>query len=378
LNRLILIGNGFDLAHGLKSSYHNFINDFWEKEYSLLDKNYRQNHYNNYYEKYTDDYVEIDTRHPMDLLDILNNNGNKGIDFFFKPYICQFTGQNYQPIVKHNYSFLEIISDTLIHKNWVDIEIEYNNQLLKLLNSKEYGSQSNEIDKLNNEFDIVKLQFIAYLSSLKINTEGVETYIQSISDKINTNIVDFDFTSKIKKCRYRTKPKAVLFLNFNYSSLSKLYDLGTKDSISYNTIHIHGELNNPKNPIIFGYGDELATKYREMEEINDNRFQENVKSIRYLETPNYREMLMFLESDEYQVFIMGLSCGSSDRTLLNTIFEHENCKSIKIYYHKKSEDNDDFANIVTNISRCFNDKKSFRAKVVNKEYSPPVYENDKK
>ena len=31
MNRIILIGNGFDLAHNMKTSYSHFINDFWEK-----------------------------------------------------------------------------------------------------------------------------------------------------------------------------------------------------------------------------------------------------------------------------------------------------------------------------------------------------------
>ena len=30
MNRLVLIGNGFDLAHGLKTSYADFINWYWE------------------------------------------------------------------------------------------------------------------------------------------------------------------------------------------------------------------------------------------------------------------------------------------------------------------------------------------------------------
>ncbi len=32
MNRIILIGNGFDLAHGLKTSYANFIDWYWEKK----------------------------------------------------------------------------------------------------------------------------------------------------------------------------------------------------------------------------------------------------------------------------------------------------------------------------------------------------------
>ena len=31
INRIIIIGNGFDLAHGLKTSYRDFIIDYWEK-----------------------------------------------------------------------------------------------------------------------------------------------------------------------------------------------------------------------------------------------------------------------------------------------------------------------------------------------------------
>ena len=31
MNRLVLIGNGFDLAHGLKTSYKDFINWYWDQ-----------------------------------------------------------------------------------------------------------------------------------------------------------------------------------------------------------------------------------------------------------------------------------------------------------------------------------------------------------
>ncbi|RMZ61332.1 hypothetical protein D1632_00110 [Chryseobacterium nematophagum] len=34
---------------------------------------------------------------------------------------------------------------------------------------------------------------------------------------------------------------------------------------------------------------------------------------------------------------MAHSCGNTDRTLLNTIFEHENCVSVKIFYHQESK-----------------------------------------
>lgn len=30
MNRLIIVGNGFDLAHGLKTKYSDFINWYWD------------------------------------------------------------------------------------------------------------------------------------------------------------------------------------------------------------------------------------------------------------------------------------------------------------------------------------------------------------
>jgi len=64
----------------------------------------------------------------------------------------------------------------------------------------------------------------------------------------------------------------------------------------------------------------------------------------------------------------------SRREHLNTLFEHENCVSIKPYYYRykdkaTGEIKDNYSDIVRNISRSFTDKKSMRDKVVNKTYT---------
>ncbi len=38
MNRIILIGNGFDLAHGMKTSYNDFLKDFWKNTISEVHK----------------------------------------------------------------------------------------------------------------------------------------------------------------------------------------------------------------------------------------------------------------------------------------------------------------------------------------------------
>lgn len=185
------------------------------------------------------------------------------------------------------------------------------------------------------------------------------------------DLLSTSIESKVKQIEL--KPDQILFLNFNYTNLEKLYMNETENQ--HEIIHIHGELNNSMNPIIFGYGDELSKEYMEIENLNNNDFLENIKSINYLGTDNYKKLLNFIESDKYQIFILGHSCGNSDRTLLNTLFEHENCVSIKPYYYRKKDGTDNYNDIIKNISRNFSNKASMRDKVVNKMYCKPFVGN---
>jgi hypothetical protein len=45
MNRIILIGNGFDLAHGLKTTYNDFIDNYWDKKTELFIRNYEEGSY---------------------------------------------------------------------------------------------------------------------------------------------------------------------------------------------------------------------------------------------------------------------------------------------------------------------------------------------
>ncbi|MDR6526201.1 hypothetical protein J2787_001571 [Chryseobacterium rhizosphaerae] len=97
------------------------------------------------------------------------------------------------------------------------------------------------------------------------------------------------------------------------------------------------------------------------------------KSMKYLESDSYKKLLEFINSNNYQVFIFGHSCGISDRTLLNTLFEHKNCNSIKPYYRQKDNGSDNYSEMIRNISRNFTDKASMRDKVVNKKYTNALF-----
>ena len=157
-------------------------------------------------------------------------------------------------------------------------------------------------------------------------------------------------------------PERTMLLCFNYTGTVKEYEQYGGLILNY----IHGELEHPEH-IIFGYGDELDKDYQDILDKQDNELLKNVKSVKYLETKNYHKMLDFLMAAPFQVLIMGHSCGNSDRTLLNTVFEHENCVSIKPFYHKWEDGSDNYLELVQNISRNFTNMKLFRDRVVNKE-----------
>ena len=187
----------------------------------------------------------------------------------------------------------------------------------------------------------------------------------------NREIIRNSKGSDVDEKRYPNSfflPDRIMLLNFNYTNTADLYGI-QNDRFAVN--HIHGELSNP-NSVIFGYGDELDENYKKMSEKNENEYLRNIKSIKYLESTNYRCMLGFIESDSFQIYIMGHSCGNSDRTLLNTLFEHKNCVSIKPFYHKWDDGTDNYMELVQNISRNFTDMKLMRDRVVNKTFCETI------
>ena len=149
---------------------------------------------------------------------------------------------------------------------------------------------------------------------------------------------------------------------------------------NYEINYIHGKLNSPDNPIIFGYGDEIDSYYERIENLNNNHFLRNFKSFGYFLTSNYQNFSRFIESDLFEVLIFGHSCGISDRTLLNKLLEHKNCHKVKIFYYMKNSSENDFTEKTYELSRHFslNNKKRMIDLIVPFPISKPlVYFEDK-
>jgi len=381
VNRIILLGNGFDLAHGLETSYNQFINWVWKTEKELITEYCRNNkpQTRDHIIRYEDDLVLI--RNCCNINPILFNN-EEGFDWIKKAEKNDWKCLESKLIIKNK--FIKKISEITHPQNWVDIEEEYFKELCICLKDESHKM----IDNLNIEFKVITDLLILYLQDITINENQVYGVFPSIKDKISSKFNEKDFSTKYKNIPFNKEPKEILYLSFNYTGLISWYNKKTNDNMTVldiilahrSTIHIHGLLIDKKNPIIFGYGDEAGETYKIIEDTNKNEYLENMKSAKYSLTDNYKRLESFMVSDDYQIFIFGHSCGKSDRTLLKMLFEDENCLSIKIFYRNYIDDNkverDNYSEVYKNISRHFSDKKLMRSKVVDKTNCQTLIDKD--
>jgi len=339
MNRIVLIGNGFDKAHGLPTGYSDFMN-------------YLKNSIAEFDKKST---VLKPIKHGKECGDnsnYIHRTNNEENDRWLGVEIKKSEGKI---DLKTNPHAKSIYFKSLFEENenlgyWSDLEAHY----FKLIYNNKDSAKN--IDLINEEFDHLKELLFEYLKKVENETSYLTDLpypIYNMLDKAQHN--NFEFNENY-------------FITFNYTStiLNAYYNLLSRefgfDRFPLLPIHIHGELENTKNPIIFGYGDENSEKYKELELLQNNDLLKNFKTFQYLRSTKYKQVLGLLEeSDEIYIQLIGHSSGLCDKALLRTIFQHENVKHIEATYHK--EDSKYFENLY-NISRIFDDNTLMREKII--------------
>ena len=169
MNRLVIIGNGFDLAHGLKTSYANFINWYWNEwgMRLLMASTYEESdelcsfvsnlkvegHRLTWFQLQQCHYIKReDSFKPWDGKDVVKQIRSHEL--------CQF---------EYKSPFFEQINKSIETKGWVDIENEY---YLMLVKEKDFGDR---IKNLNVQLDFLRDKLIEYLTvESQKRTEKIE------------------------------------------------------------------------------------------------------------------------------------------------------------------------------------------------------------
>lgn len=400
MNRLFIIGNGFDLAHGLPTSYNHFINNFWitlprlfqedlHKELLLVDESYTG----------IFNYVEPTVSFSNHIKNLKEYAKNRELNFNIESFTLSKRGSSFHEYFKFKNKFFLLINKNQSIDNWVDIENAYYTELKKIVKSESLNLAISEDDwtrkkkekiiVLNREFNQIKILFINYLKKVindynfsydsqrewvqyyhLLKPISVFDYKESIHKQFN-DADDIDYIDQVfekEKTTGDTKTTAY-FLSFNYTpSLNRYISSFAEEKLNVRLNHIHGKVD---EDVVFGFGDESDADYPAIENLNENEYLNFFKSFSYLENDRYHNLLNYIDSNPYQIVVMGHSLGLSDRILLKTIMEDNNCKSIKVYYHK-DEKGDNYRDIIQNLSRHFTDNTVMRKKVVNKLLCEPL------
>ncbi len=322
MRKLLIIGNGFDLAHGLPTSYNDFIFQYLKD--AVLNATYDAQG------SFDDDNISIIVK--------AQKSGLEQIDV--SEFFNYINNTNYV-ILKYKNPLLERIIDKSVIENWVNVELEYYAYLTGLV--KEITSAKSMdfklIESLNLQFKNIQIALHNYLiKHVETKIEFSQSPFKSIFECLSTND---------------------LILNFNYTSTIRKYSDGS-NNLKVN--HIHGSLKDEDNPIVFGFGDERDEYYKILENLNNNSLLKYIKSFMYFRTSNFLDLSNFVDSGSFKVEIIGHSCGLSDRTLLSYIFEHKECKKINIHYYENQEN---YINLTQEISRHFSNKQDMRLKIVD-------------
>ncbi|MBN4070251.1 hypothetical protein JYT76_01055 [Olleya sp. AH-315-F22] len=313
MNRIVIIGNGFDLAHGFKTSYDDFIKYIINESISfnkeirkeLIDVGYLLSEQQTY-EFIKENFAKINS---------ISTNPHSGS--------LNFTNNLFRGMLA-----------TYFSADWLDIESYYFNYINKI--------SHNEIDVANREFEVIKKYLEIYLSN------------QILEDGFNPMM-------EFYKIFEDGNPESLLLLNFNYTPTLQKYFRGIAIK-SKMILNIHGELNSKKNPMIFGYGDETNPQYKSIVNKDDNRWLTNLKRQQYNLANPYEQLIQVLnQGKKTEVFVIGHSLGMSDKSLLNQILDHDSVSTIKLYYYK---DRKGYRKLNDNLSRIVN-SNTYNNKIVS-------------
>jgi Bacteriophage abortive infection AbiH len=355
-NRIVIIGNGFDIACGMKTSYDDFILDYVKENFKMAFDMKVDNSLmliENIYGYQKGEYPQIIDR--FQKLEELEKACTK----LFK---WEYTGELIKQIFKQKSRL-----------NWVDIESLYFQILISKIESirkrpvleRDYSM----IVQLNKQFEELLNALERYIIKTDSNFK-VPVNDFSLMGFI-TKLIKKDGISNISSLHNNLEfgePEKILFVNFNYTKTLEKIIYSTHSDNELNLIQIHGVIENVENPVIFGYGDDLHSRYQEIEdEDEDNNSSLNyIKTFYYSNSTNYLRLIDFILDKDYEVYVVGHSCGLSDRTLLNTIFEDSNCKLIKIFHYgdeKVKSKEDHFQKTIAVSRHCIN-KPMLRKRIV--------------
>ena len=374
---ILLIGNGFDLAHGLPTSYKDFL-EFCQKAMRIYTYSYDKKI--EFYEKNNLENWNTNELIKNFLYDCFKNRDTKFNDDSGQDYeiVTPNTILNeFYDCVKKN-AWLQYFLERVyyIGKNWIDFESEISNviQAIDLLRNiiEENGKISdleglkiNErtqkiihdiIKKSGKNFqdtciDLNKIDDFAGFLNIELNRliRALEIYIDYFINQIEI----------IEKNKDIEKLEIDCVLSFNYSNTyTRVYDKSNKVQCDY--IHGKADLNHNLETCNLVLGiDEYLDDNKKNKELYFLEFKKFYQRI-YKSTGNlYMDWLNGINKSPYEsnLYIFGHSLDKTDRDILKLFISNDKVHTKIFYYRKNEDDKHELSKIIKNLISILGQKE---------------------
>ncbi len=346
---ILILGNGFDLAHGLKTKYSDFL------DYCVEKNNKRIIGMINYGTTFIDN---IWLQH---FITTCNNYGKNWVDLEDEIYrvvlslnktLLDLSGGEIEMIFPLTFS----IKKDILEFNFYKI-IDY----LKTCNNRLETDKKKYITVETNDFSHLYFYIENYQGLINFIYDQLRTFVEMFERYLNEVVMsEIDSEPKYQLSLLQSsKPniKSFLFiLNFNYTNtLTKLYKdtMDSKQKKSIRNFYVHGKIN--ANNIVLGtqfFDDKNNNIPSEF-----NVFRKHNQRHRYNTIEDYQSLLQIIKSSNdntKRIFhVIGHSLDKSDYAILKHIFLAHNDSIINIYYH----DEEAQERLINNITKIIGEEE---------------------
>ena len=330
---LLVIGNGFDLAHGLKTKYTDFL-DFVINKIFKRQSGFFPDYKMGYFVKFEND----QSKNRLSLDDL-----EKCIDSVGNIWLGHFNQLK--------------VSNDFMGKNWIDFETEIENviekiekRILNKMSSDEW--KSSKLERIMGVYfkqsaENIMQEFVPRLKfDLKILTLLLEQYLIEEEKELKADTKTF-FKN--------LKPDAVISYNYTHT-FQKLYATDEKIPVHF----IHGELG--KRNLVLGIGETLPGDEKNNFTVCAS-FKKFFQRIKHRLGNQYEKVTKIKDNRiiPWQVIIYGHSLDVTDKDSLywllkrhdekNYVTNVSNASKIIIYYYDENAYNQQIANAMQIIGK---------------------------
>ena len=355
--KILLIGNGFDLAHGLPTSYKDFL-DFCKMvrelyTYPIIDNEYNQ-------KKLID--WNTDKTIKSKLLECYENRKNCFEDKITTQ--CKELDELYDCIKENvwiNY-FLE--REKSIGENWIDFESEISNVVQAIETLKGYIERDEDVLKIKDTKQKTIIYFLKIAKkSLQdvFNLKRIDGFIEDISielDKLirSLEIYICEFVNEIDIIKENDDIKTITpdyVLSFNYSNTyERIY--GQSKEVTYDYIHGKADIENNVDTcnLVLGIDEYLEDdKNDKLEFIAFKKFYQRIYKSTDSTYMKWVEQIKKYPEVNNNLFIFGHSLDKTDRDILKLLICNDNVTTKIYYYRKNKNDKKELGKLIKNLVR---------------------------